>query len=134
MLYFPIPITFSFIKQQFQKKKTVLFLSSTPFLLCSFPPLRFLKAISRWSNSTLSPILNSSTFRNLSLFPPCYLYRSIPLLRPLVCSRSIPPIHFLRSIPSISSPLHFPPCLWIFFSHPLSPLLNFLLLFLLFSC
>jgi hypothetical protein len=56
-----------------------------------------------------------SLFRNLSLFPPCYLYRFIPLLRSLVCSHSILPIHFLQSIPSVSSLLHFPPCLWIFF-------------------
>jgi hypothetical protein len=63
-------------------------------------------------------------------FPPCYLYRSISLLRPLVCSRSIPPIYFLRSIHSVSSPLHFPSCLWGFFSNPPSPLPNFLLLFL----
>jgi hypothetical protein len=42
-------------------------------------------------------------------------------------------MHVLQSIPSVSSPLHFPPCLWIFFSHlpllspqflaPLSPIL-----------
>jgi hypothetical protein len=40
-------------------------------------------------------MLLRSLFRNLSLFLLCYLYRSIPLLRPLVCSRSIPPINFL---------------------------------------
>jgi hypothetical protein len=50
---------------------------------------------------------------------------------PLVCFRSIPPIHFLRSIPLVSFPLHFPPCLWILFSHPPRPLPNFLLFFLL---
>jgi hypothetical protein len=32
-----------------------------------------------------------------------YTYRSIPLLRPLVCFHSILPIHFLQSIPSTSS-------------------------------
>jgi hypothetical protein len=63
-------------------------------------------------------LLRSLFCRKVSLFPPCYPYRSIPLLRPLVCSRSIPPIYFLRFIRSVSSPLHFPPCLWIFFSHP----------------
>jgi hypothetical protein len=53
-------------------------------------------------------MLLRSLFRNLSLFPSCYLYRSIPLLRPLVCSRSTLPIHLLRSISSVSDPLHFP--------------------------
>jgi hypothetical protein len=70
-----------------------------------------------------------SLFRNLSVFPPCYLYMSIPLLRPPVCSRSTPCIHFLRSIPSLSFPPHSPPCIWIFFSHPPVPPLNFLFLF-----
>jgi hypothetical protein len=101
-----------------------------PFPSLFFAFLCFLKA-TRWSDS---PILNSCTFpmllrslfRNLSLFPSCYLYRSIPLLRPLVCSRSTLPIHLLRSISSVSDPLHFPLCLWIFFPIPL-------LLFLLFS-
>jgi hypothetical protein len=73
-------------------------------------------------------MLLRSLFRNLSLYPSCYLrvYRSIPLLRPLVCSRSTLPIHLLRSISSVSDPLHFPLCFWIFFPIPL-------LLFLLFS-
>jgi hypothetical protein len=39
-------------------------------------------------------MLLRSPFRNLSLLPLCYLYNSISLLRPLTCSRSIPPIHF----------------------------------------
>jgi hypothetical protein len=58
---------------------------------------------------------------------------SIPLLHPLVCSRSALPIHFLQSTPSASSSLHFPPCLLFFFYHPPSLLHNFLLLILLFS-
>jgi hypothetical protein len=65
-------------------------------------------------------MLLRSLFRNLSLFTPCCLYRSIPFLRPFVCSRSIPPIHFFRSILSVSSPLHFPPCLDFLFPSPLS--------------
>jgi hypothetical protein len=105
----------------------------------SFPPLLFLKAISGWSDSALSPILTSCTllrslFRNLSLFPPLLPICTgpfpffVPLFVPVQC---LP--HFLRSVPSVSSPLHFLRCFWIFFSHPPSSLPNFLLLFLLFS-
>jgi hypothetical protein len=128
MLYFALRafrflITFSLNSNSNSKKiKINSFVPIPPrFLLCYFSPLRFFKAISRWSDSALSPILNFSLLSHVSSFtipPATYIFRSIPLLRPLVCSRSILPIHFLRSIPSVSSPLHFPPCLWIFFSHP----------------
>jgi hypothetical protein len=43
----------------------------------------------------------------------------------LVCSRSTPLIHFLRTIPSVFSHLHFPNSLWIFLSLSPSPLHNF---------
>jgi hypothetical protein len=43
----------------------------------------------------------------------------------LVCSRSTPLIHFLRTIPSVSSHLHFRTSLWIFLSLSPSPLHNF---------
>jgi hypothetical protein len=109
--------------------------SSIPLLLFlflllhdSFPLYLFL---ARDGPTLLFLMLLRLLFRNLSLFLLCYPYRSIPLLRPLLCFHSIFPIHFLQSIPSVSSPLHFP-CLWIFFSRHPSPLLIFLILFLLF--
>jgi hypothetical protein len=95
-----------------------------PFLHCSFlrylflaengPTLLFLLFLIL----LLFPMYLRLLFPNLSLFFLCYLSRSIPLVRPLVCFHSILPIHFLQFILSVSSPLHFPSCLWIFFSHP----------------
>jgi hypothetical protein len=77
----------------------------------------------------LLPMLLHLLFRNLSLFPLWYLYTSILLLRSLVCSLSILPIHFINLFSSAFSTLSldflFPS---LFFSLP-----NFLLLFLLFS-
>jgi hypothetical protein len=123
---FPIPDYILYIKQQFQIKNNQ-FYSYPPPLSFSVLSLLFASSkIFRDGPTLLFPMLLRLLFRNLSLFPPCNPYRSSPLL-PIVCSRSITPIHFLRSIPSVPSPLHFPPCLWIFFSHPPYPLSNFLL-------
>jgi hypothetical protein len=128
MLYFALRafrclITFSFnIKQQFQKIKINSFISIRhpfPSLLLPSPSLlqSYFEMVWLCSLSLLFWILLFFLlFLNLSLFPPAtYVH---PSSSSPVCSRSILPIHFLRSIPSVSSPLHFPSCLWIFFSHP----------------
>jgi hypothetical protein len=55
-------------------------------------------------------MLLRSLFRNLSLFPPCYLYRSIPLLHssclfPFNTSHSFSSIHSISLFPSAFSTL-----------------------------
>jgi hypothetical protein len=73
----------------------------------------------RWFDSTLSPY--SEFFYSSVIYYcfPCVTYVGpFPVLRPLVCSHLILPINFLRSIPSVSSPWHFPHCFWFSFSIP----------------